>query len=216
MLNNQFSQHAETQISTNTDVLPHLAVLILAAGLSRRLGQPKQLLLKNGKPLVRHVAELAISLNPQCVMVVANHTVEISSLLEDLPIQLVLNPQADTGMASSLQTGALCLNNHHGQVLIVGIDQPLLDAAYLQRMVQQNIQYPDMNIVSQYSDTIGIPAIVQPELLQQSESLAGDSGLKKLLMQQPDKIIKMPAPQLAFDIDTPEALQHTRQNGWID
>ncbi len=210
MPNNQFSSPVEINNS------PNLAVLILAAGLSRRLGQPKQLLLKNGKPLIRHVAELAISLNPQCVMVVANHTVEISSLLEDLPIQLVFNAQAATGMASSLQTGARCLKNHHGPVLIVGIDQPLLDSAYLQQLVQQNIQYPDMNIVSQYSDTIGIPAIVQPELLQQSERLAGDSGLKKLLMQQPEKLIKMPAPQLAFDIDTPEALQHARQNGWLD
>lgn len=210
MPNNPFSTLNKTDHSLN------LAVLILAAGLSRRLGQPKQLLLKNGKPLIRHVAELATSLNSQCVMVVANHTVEISSLLEDLPIQLVFNAQADTGMASSLQTGARCLKNHYGPVLIVGIDQPLLDSAYLQQLVQQNIQHPDMNIVSQYSDTIGIPAIVQPELLQHSERLAGDSGLKKLLMQQPDKIIKVPAAQLAFDIDTPEDLIHARQQGWID
>ena len=210
MPNNPFSSPVDINNS------PNLAVLILAAGLSRRLGQPKQLLLKNGKPLIRHVAELATSLNPQCVMVIANHTVKISSLLEDLPIQLVFNAQADTGMASSLKTGTRCLKNHHGPVLIVGIDQPLLDAAYLQQLVQQNIQYPEMNIVSQYNDTIGVPAIVQPQLLQHSGRLAGDTGLKKLLMQQPEKLIKMPAPQLAFDIDTPEALQHARQNGWLD
>lgn len=210
MPNNQFSSPVAT------DILPNLAVLILAAGLSRRLGQPKQLLLKNKKPLIRHIAELAIGLNPQCIVVIANNMSEISSCLKDLPLQLVENQQAYTGMASSLKTGAECLKHHHGPVLITGVDQPMLDAAYLQQLVQYSIQQPDMNIVSHYAQTIGIPAIVQQELLQQTQNLSGDSGLKKLLMQQPDKIIKVPAAQLAFDIDTPEDLIHARQQGWID
>lgn len=197
-------------------ILPGLAVLILAAGLSRRLGQPKQLLLKNKQPLMRYIAELAVGLNPQCTVVIVNNLSESSSSLKDVPIQLVRNPQAETGMASSLQAGARVLKHHHGPVLIVGVDQPLLDTDYLQQLVQHSVQHPDMNIVSQYSDTIGIPAIVQPELLQQSKDLSGDSGLKKLLRQQPEKLISVPAPQLGFDIDTAAQLSHARQNGWID
>ncbi|RYY78856.1 MAG: nucleotidyltransferase family protein [Moraxellaceae bacterium] len=198
------------------DRSPNLAVLILAAGLSRRLGQPKQLLLKNKKPLIHHIAELAIGLNPYSIVVITNSRVEISSCLNDLPLQLVQNPQADTGMASSLKIGAECLKDHRGSVVILGVDQPLLDADYLQQLVQYSLQQPAMNIVSHYAQTIGIPAIVQPELLQQTHNLSGDSGLKKLLMQQPNTLIKVPAPQLVFDIDTPEDLIHARQQGWID
>lgn len=194
----------------------NLAVLILAAGLSRRLGQPKQLLLKNNKPLIRYVAELAIGLNPQSTVVIANDSIDLANALKDLPVHIVLNPQADTGMASSLQTGAEFLKDHHGSVLILGIDQPLLDANFLQQLVQHSMQQPDMNIVSHYVQTIGIPAIVQTEVLQQVKILNGDSGLKKLLMLQADKIIKVPAPQLAFDIDTIEDLIHAREHGWMD
>lgn len=194
----------------------NLAVFILAAGLSRRLGQPKQLLLKNNKPLIRYIAELAIGLNPQSIVVIANDNIDVANVLKDLPLHIVVNPQAHTGMASSLQIGAEFLKDHRGPVLIVGIDQPLLNAAYLQELLQHSKQHPYNNIVSHYVQTIGIPAVVQPEILQQSKSLCGDSGLKKLLMRQADKIIKVPATQLAFDIDTPEDLIHAREQGWVD
>lgn len=194
----------------------NLAVLILAAGLSRRLGQPKQLLLKNNKPLIRYIAELAIGLNPQSIVVTANESIDIACALKELPLHIVFNPQAETGMASSLQAGADFLKDHFGSVLILGVDQPLLDADYVQQLIQHSQQHPDKNIVSHYAQTIGIPAIVQSELLRQSYDLLGDSGLKKLLMQQPDKIIKVPALQLAFDIDTADELQYARQQGWVD
>ena len=217
MLINSFSEHsADVAMSAQIDHPANFAVLILAAGLSRRLGQPKQLLLKNNKPLIRYIAELAIGLNPQSTVVIANDSIDIASALKELPLHIVFNPQAETGMASSLQLGADFLKNYDMPVLILGIDQPLLDAAFLQQLVQHHMQQPDMNIVSHYAQTIGIPAIVQAEVLQQVKNLSGDSGLKKLLMQQVDKIIKVPAPELAFDIDTVEDLIHARVQGWVD
>ncbi len=217
MLINSFSEHStDVAMSAQTDHPANFAVLILAAGLSRRLGQPKQLLLKNNKPLICYIAELAIGLNPQNTVIIANDSIDIASALKELPLHIVFNPQAETGMASSLQLGADFLKNYDMPVLILGIDQPLLDAVYLQQLVQHSMQQPNMNIVSQYAQTIGIPAIVQAEVLQQVKNLSGDSGLKKLLMQQVDKIIKVPAPELAFDIDTVEDLIHAREQGWID
>ena len=217
MLINSFSEHsADVAMSAQIDHPANFAVLILAAGLSRRLGQPKQLLLKNSKPLIRYIAELAIGLNPQNIVVIANESIDIASALKDLSLHIVFNPQAETGMASSLQLGADFLKNDDMPVLILGIDQPLLGAAFLQQLVQHHLQQPDTNIVSQYAQTIGIPAIVQPKLLQQVKNLSADSGLKKLLMQQVDKIIKVPAPELAFDIDTVDDLIHAREQGWVD
>lgn len=217
MLINSFSEHStDVAMSAQTDHPANFAVLILAAGLSRRLGQPKQLLLKNNKPLIRYIAELAIGLNPQSTVVIANESIDIASALKELPLHIVSNPQAETGMASSLQLGADFLKNDDMPVLILGIDQPLLDAAFLKQLVQHHMQQPDMNIVSHYAQTVGIPAIVQPKVLQQVKNLSGDSGLKKLLMQQVDKIIKVPAPELAFDIDTVDDLIHACEQGWVD
>ena len=217
MLINSSSEHStDAAMSAQADHPANLMVLILAAGLSRRLGEPKQLVLKNNKPLIRYIAELAIGLNPQSIVVIANDSIDGANVLKDLPLHIVVNPQAHTGMASSLQLGAEFLKDHRGPVLIVGIDQPLLNAAYLQKLLQHSKQHPTKNIVSHYAQTIGIPAVIQPELLQKTQDLSGDSGLKKLLMQQGDKTIKVPAPELAFDIDTTEDLIHAREQGWID
>ncbi|GAA0798671.1 nucleotidyltransferase family protein [Psychrobacter piscatorii] len=117
------------------------AVIILASGLSQRLGQPKQLLAKNGEPLIVRMIRLAVSTNPQAIIVVIpdNHRLIASAITElanQYPaIQIVVNSQADTGMAHSLRLGIDSIagleNSSINRVLIMGVDQVLLDESHL-------------------------------------------------------------------------------------
>lgn len=117
------------------------AVIILASGLSQRLGQPKQLLVKNGEPLILRMARLALNTNPQAVIVVIpdKHSA-ITSVVTELAmrypaVQAVLNSKPDTGMADSLRLGiegiASLENSSIERVLIMGVDQVLLDESHL-------------------------------------------------------------------------------------
>lgn len=208
------------------------AVLLLAAGQSQRLGQPKQLLHKNGITLIRHMAQLALATQPTRMIAVlapehflqqpaqkltqqpSNQT--IAAQLENLPVQIVINEAASTGMASSLQVGASTLQDQQQVILIMGVDQPLLSAKHLNQLLMQYQTSAVLAVVSAYADTIGLPAVVSASLLQQSRHLTGDYGLKRLFMQHPESLSQVNAEALAFDIDTPDALQHARQQGWID
>jgi molybdenum cofactor cytidylyltransferase len=195
------------------------AVVILAAGNSVRLGRPKQFLAINGTPLVRHMTLMALMTKPARVIVVVGRlSEEIRRCLLGLAVDIVLNNNAHNGMTSSLQAGAAALSciKHNGPILILGVDQPRLQVDHLQAMLSIYRQHPDRSVVSQYADTIGMPAMISMSLFNETRLLSGDVGLKKILLQNSDRLISIDAPQLAFDIDTPEDFDLAIKEGWID
>jgi|28_taG_2_1085356.scaffolds.fasta_scaffold00033_33 molybdenum cofactor cytidylyltransferase len=117
------------------------AVIILASGLSQRLGQPKQLLVKNGAPLIVRMIRLAVSTNPQAVIVVIpDKHPAIASVVTELAmlypmVKAVVNPKPETGMADSLRLGIEVIASLDTalieRVLIMGVDQVLLDESHL-------------------------------------------------------------------------------------
>ena len=121
------------------------AVIVLASGLSQRLGQAKQLLFKNGEPLICSMIKLALSTKPQTIIVVIpDNKPAIKSAIAELAlqysiIQTVINPTPETGMANSLSLGIEALGDLDDslidRVLIMGIDQVLLDEAHLMALL---------------------------------------------------------------------------------
>lgn len=193
------------------------AVIILAAGQSRRLGQPKQLLTKNGHSLLAYHIDLALDVQPERIIVIINEDLHyLSQSFTRADVEFYINQQAHLGLSSSLQIAATQLKDYSQPILIVGIDQPLLDIKYLSELMQQSAQHPQHTIASYYANTIGIPMIIQPELLAQSGQLSGNRGLKQLITSQSLPVIMIEALQLAFDIDTPQDLITARHCGWID
>jgi len=121
------------------------AVIILASGLSLRLGRSKQLLSKDGVPLIHYMIQLALATQPRAVIVVIpnNNPAIINAIaeliVEEPRIHTVVNPEPETGMAHSLFLGIEALANTKStldstfvnRVLIMGIDQVLLDEQHL-------------------------------------------------------------------------------------
>jgi len=222
------------------------ATIILASGLSQRLGQAKQLLRKNGEPLICYMIKIALANQPQAIiMVIPEDNPLIASAITKLATQhsiihTVTNPTPETGMAHSLYLGIEALVNLGdsliNRVLIMGIDQILLDEPHLIELLagQQTVVASGYSSLGNWSngqdldettdteifkkDIIGLPLVIDYELLKQWQALlTGDKGLRHLIRGLPvSQISSVDNHQLSYDIDTPEQLTHARAQRWLD
>jgi len=181
-------------------------IIILAAGNSSRLGEPKQLLQFQGKSLIRHITQAALeTVGRNTIIVTGSNSELLEQELGDLPCKLVFNADWQKGMSTSIKTGIHALESHDphvkGSILAVS-DQPFVSAEVFNALIQIFEETRKGIIASQYSDSLGTPAFFTtshfPTLLQ----LAGAEGAKKLFKHYPDDISVYPFPQGSIDIDT--------------
>jgi molybdenum cofactor cytidylyltransferase len=182
-----------------------LATIILAAGQSARLGQPKQLLLHNGQPLVRRMADAALALAAGPVVVVTGaNAAQVGEAIADLPVQVRFNADYQHGMASSLHTGLTSLPSLPDAVLILLTDQPYVDLPLLQT-IWATAQRTQRGIIAcRYGDVLGVPVLFRARYVPDLLALSGDSGARKLVQQHHADCAEVPFDQGAIDLDTPE------------
>lgn len=183
-----------------------IGTIILAAGASSRLGQPKQLLEHNGVPLVRHMAQLAVDFNAGPIVVVTGANAEaVTEALHDMRVRHVLNPNWQTGMASSLKVGVEALEKTFPEAILVLLtDQPYVSRALLEQLAEQAASTHKNIIASQYGDVLGVPILFRPAFYNALKDLTGDTGARKLVRDHPDEVAGVPFEQGIIDLDTPD------------
>lgn len=184
------------------------AVIVLAAGGSSRLGQPKQLLVHCGETLVRRAARLALSTGPSdAVIVIGAHAKSIFAEVQNLPLRRIDCADWRSGMSASLRTGLGALAADCAGALIMACDQLTLTSAHLDALCAAWRTQPQRTVASHYAGRLGIPALLPrswfKELQQQA---AGDHGARSLLAAKRDEVSAIANESLAFDIDRPEDL----------
>lgn len=195
----------------------HVA-LVLAAGGSTRLGQPKQLLTRDGEPLVHRAVRLAIDTGAsRTVVVVGAHADAIAAVLAGTPCTLLANPQWQAGLASSLRCAAPHVAAAGAPVLILGCDQPALEAAHLADLVRHACAAASRCAATDYGAGAGLPAVVPAAWFDAMAGVAGDRGFRARLHALGDALARVPAPQgLALDIDDAADLARARALGLVD
>lgn len=196
----------------------HVAI-VLAAGGSRRLGHPKQLLKRDGETLVHRAVRLALATRPlRMLLVTGGHGDAIGDAVADLDVEVVFNPAWEEGLASSLRAAAFALQGNPAHCLLLGCDQPALQLLHLQVLLQGAVSSSSGCAATRHGEARGIPVMVSAGMLaDEVRELSGDRGLRAALQRLPrDSIHLLEASELQFDLDTPADVQHAIEAGWID
>lgn len=183
---------------------PRIATVILAAGSSSRMGQPKQLLQYEGKPLLRRAAETALASECEhAIVVLGASAAQLRSSLEDLPVAIVENARWCEGMGASIQAGVHAASaGDFDAVILMLADQPLITSRNLDRLVLAHLTSGRPVIASRYAGTVGVPVLFSREYFPALSALTPSQGCKGLILEHSARAVWLDCPEAGFDVDT--------------
>lgn len=189
---------------------PRIAAVVLAAGMSSRMGSNKLMAELNGKALVRHAVEAALASAARPVIVVTgNEEAKTRATLSDLNVSFVSNPDFAKGLSTSLKAGiAATPADCDGAIILLG-DMPGVSTTLIDKLIASFDPSEDRAIcVATRNGKHGNPVLWARRFFEEIASIEGDVGAKALVGAYGELVREVEATDDAplIDIDTPEAL----------
>ncbi|MDJ0509300.1 MAG: nucleotidyltransferase family protein [Crocosphaera sp.] len=188
-----------------------IAMMILAAGASTRMGTPKQLLSYQGLSLLGKTIKTALSSVCQPIVVVLGaYEQQIKAEVELSDVSIVENPNWHLGMGATIAQGMLfILSSFQGidAVIISVCDQPFLSTEIINNLVTSYHSTGKPIIACQYADTLGVPALFNHRFFEELTLMKETAGAKQLIKTYKNQVFSIPFVSGAIDIDTPEEYQ---------
>ncbi|HEV7843024.1 MAG TPA: nucleotidyltransferase family protein [Pyrinomonadaceae bacterium] len=190
-----------------------IGIIVLAAGASSRMGEPKQLLRYEGETLLRRAARAALETQHRPVVVVLGSHADVMqeeiAALDALP---VVNQLWHEGMSSSICCGlqralaAIAPDGIEAAILML-CDQPFVRSNVIRRLVDAYRVRPTLLVASEYEadgkKTLGVPALFSRALFPELMALRGAEGAKRIIERHGAEAASVAMPEAAFDVDTP-------------
>jgi molybdenum cofactor cytidylyltransferase len=187
------------------------AAIVLAAGASSRLGQPKQLVAIGGEALLVRTVRMAREAGCDPVIVVTGFDAErMCDALQDLPVTLINNEDWQSGMGSSLRCGIMALeklSRRPSNVLLLVCDQVALSAELLRDLRSLHARGERPITASRYSGRAGVPAIFPSKYFSELSQVEGDRGARGVLERHSQDVVLIEFSDGVIDLDTPEQLR---------
>ena len=182
------------------------AGLILAAGSSRRMGRPKQLLPVGGRPLLETVVAAAnASSLDEVVVVLGGSALEIREGVDLGRARVVYNPGHDEGLGSSIRVGLASLDGSVDRAMVILGDQPAVSAELFDRLLDLQASSGLPSAALRFGDLLHPPVVLDRSLFGDLNSLEGDVGCRAVIRGKPELVAALPAETNGnhpIDIDT--------------
>lgn len=192
--------------------LPPIGIILLAAGASRRMGSPKQLLKINNQTLLERAINVTQTLdNQQTVVVLGANAEKIKPyILPQANLAVIINENWQQGMGTTLKAGLeflLAQKQKISGVIVLVCDQPYLTTQKLQELINRHQTTKAAIIVTEYKEIKGVPALFDRSIFPKLMALSEDEGARKIIKNYKGEIMTVDFPKGIIDLDTPAAYQ---------
>jgi molybdenum cofactor cytidylyltransferase len=187
-----------------------LSAIVLAAGMSTRMGQNKLLLDFKDKPLIAHAVDtLLASEIDEVIVVLGNEADKVREKLRGKPVRLVENPDFREGLSSSVRAGVNAVSRQADGIMVYLADQPLLEPADVNRILRAFTHAKEVSksiIVPFFNGQRGNPVLLDSSYREAILGVIGDVGCKGVIKRYPDQVfvVEMESDHVVRDVDTNE------------
>jgi molybdenum cofactor cytidylyltransferase len=193
-----------------------MKLIVLAAGCSQRMGQPKQLLKWQGKTMLQHCLDKLESCEVEIILVLGANADAIKSSL-NTQCCILENPHWSAGMGTSIALGMENINLDDPAVMIMLADQPAITAAEINNLIQNWSEVPEKiccsyfeqhNNANQLQQVLSVPAIFPQQYFAELSNLSANTGAKSILMREVENLNQIAMPNTQININTADDWRH--------
>jgi molybdenum cofactor cytidylyltransferase len=198
-----------------------IGIIVLAAGASARMGEPKQLLRYGGETLLRRAVQAARDSLCRPIVVVLGARAEALRAEVGGGVEVVVNQDWAEGLAASIRCGLRALEaitaSTAAACVLTLCDQPFVTSAVINRLVIAYETSGGLLVASEYAvnnePTQGVPALFNRALFAELIDLRGAAGAKRVIKRHRAETAFVAVPEAAFDVDTPADYRSLTSNG---
>jgi len=186
---------------------PVISAMILAAGESKRMGQPKMLMSFGETTIIEQIIHETIKSLADNIHVVTGASADaIRKVIQTYSVTHSNNPDYSSGMISSVQTGIKSLKREATAVVVLLGDQPMIRASVIDKLITAYYRSEKGIIVATYNGKRGHPVIIDKKYHNEILRMTKEESLRDLLRTHPDDIFEVNtnSPEILRDIDTIE------------
>jgi molybdenum cofactor cytidylyltransferase len=200
----------EMKTTSGSEEKNRVAAIVLAAGTSRRMGTPKQLLrLGEETILEKTLGQVRASAVGEIVLVLGHAAASVMQEISTEGLKIVENQDYQQGMGTSLRAGLAAVSVEASAALVVLGDQPFVHAETLNQLIARHQESRPQIIIPMYRGFRGNPVLLDRSVFPELNALSGDVGCRAIFGSHTESICKLAVDDagILLDIDSQEEYQ---------
>ncbi len=195
-----------------------ISAVILAAGESKRMGQPKLSMVWEGKTILEHTIDNYLnSMASETIVVLGYKAKELTRVIGDRPAISVVNPAYREGMSSSLISGIKSVSPRTQGIILALADQPAIDSQTINKLIEIFGKRQKNIVIPVYQGKLGHPVIFHIKYREELLNIRGDIGAREVIQRHADNVLEVAVDckGVLIDIDTPSDFHNHLNKGVV-